>query len=530
LSHFNNISLKKLAGKNITLDLGKFVPKLNVTVRITLMDANITGLLDIGEVLPLQPLCSVEPTPAICAVADQNQTLRTALSLHKLGVDVLVSVEIIDDSTGDTKSSETIHAAIEIDKPTLNLDTTLGVSPDIFNYLQLANKNLSIVKDCVVGSINKLDVQSLSLDMDIYSIKVTTSAVGLRKEMDTVLIDVITMIVDAYRGTVPLILNHVIMTDKLAITGGINITTFINTLSGFYLPAITGNKLIECQAEISGRTPRPTPSPPAPPPTPPHTKFCHTSVDGADPLYSCAADICQDFTSPGTCQSQAAGAAACVWAPHTCGVVSCHTQVAHADPHYPQSKKYCNSLYTEGACDAQARGSSKCDWVKPPPCAKLLQDIEIQGPPIATIQRINSTSLCCDLCSCTAGCLAFTLNDSVCELKASREIGIVTGFVSGLLETVPTPPPPLPSVKARAAPSPPPSPAIEAGMTDAHYVCSYPALQCIMSAGNHHRTKASCEVSCRPALFLLQQPDTMAWLSSWQRTVQRFLQPLGLIF
>jgi hypothetical protein len=79
--------------------------------------------------------------------------------------------------------------------------------------------------------------------------KVTTSAVGLRKEMDTMLIDVITMIVDAYRGTVPLILNHVIMTDKLAITGDINITTFINTLSDFYLPTITGNKLIECQNE-----------------------------------------------------------------------------------------------------------------------------------------------------------------------------------------------------------------------------------------------------------------------------------------
>jgi hypothetical protein len=126
---------KKLAGKNITLDLGKFVPKLPVTVRITLMDANITGLLDIGEVLPLQPLCSIEPTPAICAVGDQNQTLRTALGLHTLGVDVLVSVEIIDDSTGDTKSYETIHAAIEIDKPTLNLDTTLGVAGWAFRCL-----------------------------------------------------------------------------------------------------------------------------------------------------------------------------------------------------------------------------------------------------------------------------------------------------------------------------------------------------------------------------------------------------------
>jgi hypothetical protein len=247
--HFNNIPIKALEGKNITIDLAKFLPALPATVRLTLQEANITGLLDIGEVLPLVPLCDVEPMPAVCGVeGGQNQTLRTSIGLKALSVTLVATIEILDDLTGKTLSDETVTAVVTIDKPTINLDTTIQVEHEYFGNLKLGQLlNLTEIKHCIIGSIQKLDLQSISIDMDIRSIKVTTSAMGLRKEMDAILIDLVTLIIDSYRAVVPPLVNHIISSHD--VLGNGNITTFINLLSDSFLPTFTGANRAKCQKD-----------------------------------------------------------------------------------------------------------------------------------------------------------------------------------------------------------------------------------------------------------------------------------------
>jgi hypothetical protein len=63
---------------------------------------------------------------------------------------------------------------------------------------------------------------------------------------------------------------------------------------------------------------------------------------------------------------------------------------------------------------------------------------------------VNSTAdVCCDICSCTAGCVAFSVVHgangamSSCELKTTTKISIAPGVTTGLLTVIPTPSPPL---------------------------------------------------------------------------------------
>ena len=59
-------------------------------------------------------------------------------------------------------------------RPPLNFETTLGVAVSVFDQIKLAQMlNSSLAIPCVLGSIKSLDVQSISLDMDIHSIKVS---------------------------------------------------------------------------------------------------------------------------------------------------------------------------------------------------------------------------------------------------------------------------------------------------------------------------------------------------------------------
>jgi CubicO group peptidase (beta-lactamase class C family) len=171
------------------------------------------------------------------------------------------------------------------------------------------------------------------------------------------------------------------------------------------------------------------------PPVPsPSALFCHTTVASSDPLYPAAEAVCEACKDPSACNQQAAGAAKCAWAPRECGVVYCHTQISRTDPVYPAAEKECTALQTKSVCNDQSSTASKCAW-ESKPCAQLLPGFRIKGPSIAAVQNVSSPDLCCDICSCTSGCIAFTLTDDggQCELKAGTSVEVASGFTTGLL-------------------------------------------------------------------------------------------------
>jgi hypothetical protein len=177
---------------------------------------------------------------------------------------------------------------------------------------------------------------------------------------------------------------------------------------------------------------------PTPPPTPPPIpSFCHTTVASSDPLYPAAEGICEAYKNLSSCNQQASGAAKCTWAPRECGVVYCHTQIPRTDPVYPAAEKKCTVLQTKSACNDQSGSTSKCAW-ESKPCAQLVLGFRITGPSIAAVQNVSSPDLCCDICSCTSGCIAFTLKDGggQCELKAGTSVKAASGYTTGLLTKV----------------------------------------------------------------------------------------------
>jgi hypothetical protein len=72
----------------------------------------------------------------------------------------------------------------------------------------------------------------------------------------------------------------------------------------------------------------------------------------------------------------------------------------------------------------------------PYPHSVHLQNFAINGPSIASVPSTPTTDLCCDLCSCTDGCVAFSLfpdKGGRCELKASTSVAVAAGVQTGLL-------------------------------------------------------------------------------------------------
>jgi hypothetical protein len=175
-------------------------------------------------------------------------------------------------------------------------------------------------------------------------------------------------------------------------------------------------------------------------PLAPLVSFCHTDIASTDQLYPAAEAICEKCGGPSACKLQSTKAAKCKWLPRECGATDCRTQVTPSDPVYPAAKKNCNEIVSESVCNAQGGSASKCKW-DPQPCAQLVQNVQIKGPSIAVVKN-TTADICCDICSCTKGCIAFSLKEEngQCELKSTTAIAGAPGVTTGLLTEVPIPP------------------------------------------------------------------------------------------
>lgn len=69
-------------------------------------------------------------------------------------------------------------------------------------------------------------------------------------------------------------------------------------------------------------------------------------------------------------------------------------------------------------------------------------NIAIVGDTVKSYPGVNTTLACCDLCSLVKNCTGFSINNSVCALKASTKVAPMPGIFSGLLNPPPPPPPP----------------------------------------------------------------------------------------
>jgi hypothetical protein len=239
-------SLAELAGKSIVLRLPQ-----NTTMNFTITDATVTGLGVVSTLLPIQPICALpdDQRPSICDHHDNNQTVRTSLGLKSLGLHIVGTLNISGAISGATHeslvlSTDDFRVDITINEPTLHLDTVLGVTNfDAFPLMRLADTS------CILAQLDTLQVQSVSLDFDLDHMSVETSARGLRHEIDAMLSSFVTMLVDAYRGTFPAIVNSFIATHEFQLFGGANLTTGVNALLGVLLPDVVAAKKKTCAQE-----------------------------------------------------------------------------------------------------------------------------------------------------------------------------------------------------------------------------------------------------------------------------------------
>jgi hypothetical protein len=230
-------SVAKLAGKSLVLSLPK-----DVSMNFTITQVTVTGLGDVGTVLPLQPICQLPKAqrPAVCNGHDNNQTVRTSLGLKSLGLRIAGTFNI-SNAKQQLVSHEEVEIAIDISRPTLQIDTVIGIADfDAFPMMRLADRN------CILAQLETLQVQSVSIDFDLDHMSVKTTSQGLRQDLDAMLSSFLTMLVDAYRGTFPNLLNNFIMTHEFQLLNA-NITTGINALVEQFLPILLANKKLKCE-------------------------------------------------------------------------------------------------------------------------------------------------------------------------------------------------------------------------------------------------------------------------------------------
>ena len=91
-------------------------------------------------------------------------------------------------------------------------------------------------------------------------------------------------------------------------------------------------------------------------------------------------------------------------------------------------------LVTVGGALAKLRESASC---------VPLQGVAVQGPILKSLAGVSNFDVCCDECSHDTNCSAFTIHDTVCELRKSMTVVPSANVTSGIIKAFPPPSPPM---------------------------------------------------------------------------------------